>query len=848
MISDLQFTQTLEDPVVIARRQERAAYSRRFAAQIINRFAADLPSQSPFDWCVENLELNDSDTKGRFNPEGRRYLEDIINDNDAIEVRQQTVINGTGTGKTLSNIAGITWKIKHRPCRGLMVMPATKGEGGSESFASTRLIPALKATVAIARLFPDGQERLYMNSKKVRINGAHFGFVGANSTGQLGSNRCGDVRLDEADKYKAQLGNEAGTDSLAKERTEGVEDYQIFRNTTPTVETGIGWRKLMQSDLRRRFLPCPHCNGSVYGTKPGSAGVPPANQDSEIVNRQSSIVNFKGWFDLAWSEQYTVLPTKFADGTSIPRAYVHWDKEAKRKDGSFDLDRVYHSTRIQCPHCGGHIHDEHKIWMDANGIWIPLQRGVPEHRGYHLSSLYAPEFSGNKQSKLGGRALKFLEAFDDALGMKGFINSTLAEVDVLQEHGNNKVEINSQPLAQPDWVPILTADFHKNHPYIWFVVRKWCAFKLLPPFPMTNGRPDFAEALESPENVEAKHYVLDLAGHPKSIDISRVDSATWTVISELQRFDSRTGRSPIVDFLIAQKITGEALVNLFRSEEVAGDAIAFRKKIYELISIHAGHPVRAPRGGDSELTAAGYCDLSGEACWEELADLIKEFEIGKGMPNPMRCVAIDCGFAEKFNRTVLQKCYETANHWHWYDPLIKNREPVFWPNARHQACLRAPADGYQAIRGKPTFRPQGNGAISRDIGRHIEDPYYGTPTAGTSVVDVLEIPTDLFWLRTADLREKKTKQQYTQSPNVEWFPKLYQSDGTRTPASKFKREDYERQINEQIFDEAKSQVRPRHGKGGLQSRLHPYHLGDCESYQTGLVSYLEFFEETTKPS
>lgn len=835
------------DSIAAERRAERRAYSRQVACDIINRFAASLPTERPFDWCIRELILNDADTKGAFNPDGRRYLEDIINDNDAIDVRQQTVINGTGTGKTLSNIAGIAWKIKHKPCRGLMVMPATKGEGGSESFAATRLIPALKATDCLRELFPAGQERLYLNSKKVRLNGAHFGFVGANSTGQLGSNRCGDVRLDEADKYKGQLGNEAGTDSLAKERTEGVEDYQVFRNTTPTVETGIGWRKLMQSDFRRRFLPCPHCNSAVRGKKDEV-------RTEQITPLTSSLSpsNLKGWFDLAWSEQYCVLPNKFEDGTAVPRAYIHWDREAKRKDGSWDLDRVFNSTRIQCPHCGGHVLDQHKPWMDKNGLWLPLKAGFRDHRGYHLSSLYAPSFAGNEQSKLGGRALKFFEAYEDALGMKGFINSTLAEVDALQEHGSLGAEINSAPLAQPDWVALLTADFHKNHPYIWFVVRKWCAFKLLPPFSITNGIPDFAAALEAEENLEAKKNVLQLAGkwsaeHPLGqSDLSILNPQFWTVISELMRFDSRTGRSPIVDFLIAQKITGEALIKLYR-EDCTADTLAFRKKIYELMATHSGHPAkgRAPRGGDSELIAAGYCDLSGEACWEELAEIAGEFQVGHGMPMPSRCVAIDCGFAEKFNRTVLQKCYETADDWQWYDPLIKNREPVFWAQARHQACLRAPLNGWQAIRGKPTFRPQGTGQISRDLGRHIEDPYYGTPTAGTCVVDVLEIPTDLFFLRTLDLREKRTKQQYAQSPQTEWFPKLYQPDGTRTASSKFKREDYDRQINEQIFDDAKNIVRPRHGKGGLQSRLHPYHLGDCESYQTALASHLEFFEEST---
>jgi len=308
-------------------------------------------------------------------------------------------------------------------------------------------------------------------------------------------------------------------------------------------------------------------------------------------------------------------------------------------------------------------------------------------------------------------------------------------------------------------------------------------------------------------------------------------------LAELMRFDSRTGPSPLVEFLLAQNIVGEKLVKLYR-EESSADTLQFRKKIYELMGL-----ARPARGGDSELIAAGYCDLSGEACWDELADIIKEFQIGKGMPIPERCVGIDCGFAEKFNRTVLQKCYETATRWKWYDPLIKGKEPVFWQNRRHHGCQQAPINGWQALRGKPTFRPLGGGAIARDLGLHVEDPYYGTPTGGTVVVDVLEIPTDLFWLRTHDLRSKKTRQIHTQSPDTSWFPKKYLPDGTRTEESNFKREDYERQINEQIYDEAKSVVIPRHGKGGSQSRAHPYHLGDCDTYQTALASHFEFFEQ-----
>lgn len=817
-----------DSPEAREHRAEICEQSFEFAQSLLLRFCAPLPREQPFDWCVNNLILDDPDVKGPFDPVGREYLRDPINDNNDDDVREQTLITGTGVGKTLTNIAGIAWKIVHHPCRGLMVMPATKGEGGSETFATSRLIPALEATPITRALMPEGQRRFILNSKRVRFNGAHFGFVGANSSSQIASNRCGDIRMDEADKYKGKLGDEAGTASLVKERVEGVLDYQIFVNTTPTVEGRLGWKNLMRSDFRRRFLPCPHCN-------------------SEARNKGTSLT---GWLDLAWSEQYCVLPLKFLPGgafeagTAIPRAYIQWDKEAKRADGSMDMSRVFRSTRFQCPHCGGHIRDKDKIQMDKNGIWLPLQAGTPHHRGYHLSSLYAPPLFSNENSLLGGRALKFLNAQEDGEGMKGFINSTLAEVDVMQEHGRNKIEFTSTPIAQTDWVPLLTADFHKNWPYVWFVVRKWCAFKLLPPFAMIDGVPDFVSLLSEPGNEIPLAKCVRLLDRPEILK----PHPAWPAIAELMRFDSRTGSSPIIDFLLAQNITGEKLLKLYR-EEAHSNTMDFRKVICEAMAKHAGIEAKIPRGGDSELIAAGHLALSGEYVWDELSDLIRHFKVGAGMSLPSRCVAIDCGYAEKFNREVLRKCYESASEFKFYDPMSRNRPALFYKNPIHNYCLPCPMNGWFAIKGYPMNQRWNHGGIRNELNINLEDPFFGTAKAGESVVEVLELPSGLFWTRKEDLRKKRAKQAYAVSPGVEWFPQIHNTDGSLQlfegkPASSFKITDYERQTNEQFYNEEKGTVEPKHGKGGSQSRAHPYHLDDCETYQIALATHHEFFEET----
>lgn len=561
---------------------------------------------------------------------------------------------------------------------------------------------------------------------------------------------------------------------------------------------------------------------------------------SEIGNQKSEIKNFTGWFVLAWSEQYSVLPLKMPDGTAIPHAYIKWDKAAKLKDGSWDFERVMRTAHAECPHCHGTIYNHEKEWMDERGRWLPTRKGAPGVAGFHLSSLYVT----HDETAWGILAKKFLLARDSGQTMKGFINNDLAEVDVMQEHGRNKVELVSAPISGTDWVSQLTADFQKNYPYIWFVVRNWCAFKLQPPFPITNGIPDFVPLLDEPGNEGPREKCSKLLGLQDPSLVTRHSSPVWSPIAELMRFDSRTGASPLVEFLLAQGLVGEKLVKLYH-ETAGGNTLEFRRVIYrEMATLEKRTFVNPPRGGDSELIAAGHLAMSGEYAWDELKELIQHFKIGRGMSIPNRCVAIDCGYAEKFNREVLRKCYESASEYKYYDPLSKNRPAIFYREPIHNFCIPAPRDGWLAVKGYPMNQRWNHGGIRNELNLNLEDPFFGTQKAGEGVVEVLELPSGLFWTRKEDLRQKRAKQAYAVSPHVEWFPKIRALDGTVTDESNFKLTDYERQLNEQYYDETKGKVVPKHGHGGAQSRSHPYHLDDCETYQIALAAHNEFFEET----
>jgi Phage terminase large subunit (GpA)/LAGLIDADG-like domain len=722
------------------------------------------------------------------------------------------------THNTLTYIVGIMWKLKFKPCRGIMVFPAAKGEGGAGNFADTRLIKDIEATPCLRDMIPEGgQRRFLMNKQFVKLGGAHFGFVGGNSAGQLGSNRCADVRMDETDKFPDRIKNEAGTGDLVRNRTEGVVESQIFETSTPTVEGGIIWPALMASNLHYYFLPCPRCN-------PKAAPIGK---------------NFKGWFVLAWNEQFSTGLITSILHTPIPYAYLRWDKKAKGKDGIWNFEKVQETAHMVCPHCEGRIYDykdgkvfnDDKNWIDKHGEWICVKLGVPSHVGYHASSLYAPAI--NVESTWGGRAVKFLAAVEKG-SVQDFINSTLALPNVGQGDGLMKVEPRSESIAQEDWIPMLTADFQKNYPYIWFIVRKWCAFKLLPAFSMVDGKPEFYELLHQPGNEDARKRCEALIDGKDEV---------WPVVLELMRFDSRTGVSPLVDFLIARKIVGHKLLKLY--EQAGNRTMEFRAAIFKEMK----KPVS--RGGDSELMACGYLSLSGEYVWEELKDIATEFHVGKGISIPNRCIGIDTGYAEKFNREVLRKCFESATVFKYYDPTSRNRPPLFFEKPIHVHCQPCPMDGWLGMKGYRINQRWNHNGVMSELNMSIDDPFFGTPEAGKAVTEVLEFPMGLFWLRKDDIRRKRSKLNYSIAPNVQLFPRVKNADGEiqmekGQPISTFKLADYEKHLNEQYFDKDKAQVIARHGKGGMQGRMYPYHLDDCENMQIALAFYHEFFSDGEK--
>lgn len=438
---------------------------------------ADRPRESVSCWCERELHFNEPDNRGPFTLLGREYVREPLDAWGDPLISDQVLIFGSQTGKTASIMGGAAWTIENDPARLFWVMPT---RDVVRKFSRTRWIPMLKASPNLARLIPTGPRRYDFATLEQQIGNAIIDLIWSNSPSALASVPARCVILDEVDKFAEGGNREADAVSLAQQRTKNFPTPKRVKTTTPTLSTGLGWREFLKTDQRRRFLPCPMCKKSVV---------------------------------LAWSRDFTVFkPLTGAE------AYVMWDKEAKRADGSWDLDRVERSARAQCPHCGGHILDGQKTLMDRAGEWRPTALAARGYRGWHLSSLYAlgPETS------FGKLAVKFLQAIVSLEGLQGFINGDLAEPWINQESSGERLEIivgdDAPPVAGA--VNILTVDYQETAPHFWYVVRAWETAEISGP-----GSRVSAPGTQTPDPRPKTPKKRLGTGHSRLIDFGSLD--TW---------------------------------------------------------------------------------------------------------------------------------------------------------------------------------------------------------------------------------------------------------------------------------------------------------------------------------
>jgi hypothetical protein len=393
-------------------------------------------TQTVTDFCCSTIWFNEPKNNGPFRIDGFEYMREPLEWWADQLLSDGVKVWGTQSGKTTAICGGVTYTAVNNPDRFLWVMPVRDKCG---EFSRTRLHPLWRKSPCTKDLIPTGRRRHDFSTFHMALGASQIDMAWSNSPTALSSNPCGVVVLDEVDKFPPGK-REASPVALAEQRTKKSATPKRMKTSTPTLVDGPIWIEFLKTDQRRWWVPCPHCGK---------------------------------FFVMVWAKKYTIFRETGAESE------VKWDAEARTTSGSWDLDKVEASARVECCHCGGHIRDAHKTQMNRAGEWRPtspelrLQKDTTPARGYrgwHLPSLYstAPECN------FGRLARKFLQQKNSITGLQDFINSDLAEPYVGQDTRQDRADLAGTKVEITDeWRGALTVDCQRKAPYFWWIKRFW---------------------------------------------------------------------------------------------------------------------------------------------------------------------------------------------------------------------------------------------------------------------------------------------------------------------------------------------------------------------------------------
>lgn len=296
-------------------------------------------------------------------------------------VEQITVMKSARVGftKVLDHVCG--YFLHQDPSPVLVVQPRVED---AEDYSSTEIEPMLRDTPVLAEITgdlkaKDGKQKLL---KRVFRNGASISFVGANSPGGFRRITARIVLCDEVDGYPpGGAGTEGDQVALAHKRSETFWNRKLVLGSTPTVK-GVSriekaWR---QSDQRKYFVPCPHC------------------QQMQV---------------LEWG------------GPDTPHG-LKWRRDEQGK-------HLPETAYYVCAASGCIIDEADKPEMISRGEWRATAP-FKGHAGFHIWAGY----SLHVNASWGRLAAEWLRVHSDPLARQTFVNLVLGEP--YEDHGDKALE------------------------------------------------------------------------------------------------------------------------------------------------------------------------------------------------------------------------------------------------------------------------------------------------------------------------------------------------------------------------------------------------------------------------
>jgi len=281
------------------------------------------------DWSDEYRMLSSvsSAEPGKWRTSRTPYLKEIMDCLSTTSPVQEVVfMKGSQLGGTEAGNNWIGYIMDHSPGPTMVVQPT---ENLGKRYSKQRVDVLIRDTKRLHHKVHEKKSRDSSNTATLKeFRGGILIITGANSATSLRSMPIRYLFLDEVDAYPIDLDGEGDPVKIAEARARTFARRKIFKVSTPTVENksriSVAYE---QSDQRKFFVPCPHC------------------------------------------EFYQVL---------------RWERMKWENNDHM-------TAHYLCEHCEKKIENHHKTQMLDKGRWIATTENKKiKTAGFHISALYSP--------------------------------------------------------------------------------------------------------------------------------------------------------------------------------------------------------------------------------------------------------------------------------------------------------------------------------------------------------------------------------------------------------------------------------------------------------------------------
>lgn len=338
------------------------------------------PKLTVTQWANAHLQLSaeDSAEPGQYRSDRAPYQAGVMDALSDPGIEQVVLMASAQVGKTLMIKAVLGFYIDQDPSPILVVQPTLEI---GEAFSKDRLSPMVRDTPRLRGKIADPKAR---NSGNTILHktfpGGHLTIAGANSPASLASRPIRVVLCDEVDRYPASAGAEGDPVNLARARAKTFWNRKVFLCSTPTDEsTSRINRAWLASDMRRYWVPCPHC-GAEQWLKWAQVQWPEGDPDAALYACECCAVL---WTE---GERTTAIrrgrwiaerPERKTAGFHLSELYSPWRRLSEIVAGFFDAKGAPETLKVWTNTSLG------EVWQDDEGEKVSAESlpGRREHYG-----------------------------------------------------------------------------------------------------------------------------------------------------------------------------------------------------------------------------------------------------------------------------------------------------------------------------------------------------------------------------------------------------------------------------------------------------------------------------------